>query len=47
MDHLISARQQDKVIVKKKKKRTCRIVDYAIPADHMVKLKKAKRDIST
>ena len=25
-----------------KKKRTCRIVDFAVPADHMVKLKESE-----
>ena len=41
MDHLISARQPDLLIVnqkkkkrKKKKERTCWIVNFAIPADH-------------
>ena len=45
--HLISARQPDLEIVKKKKiktkKRTCRIVDFAISADHRVKLKETKK----
>ena len=30
-----------------KKKRTCWIVDFAVPVDHRVKLKEAKRRIST
>ena len=43
-NHLISARQPDLVIIKKKKG-TCRIVDFAVPADHRVKLKESeKRD---
>ena len=43
-DQLISARQPDLVIVnKKKKKRTCRIVDFAVPTDHWVKLKERKK----
>ena len=29
---------------KEKKKRTCRIVDFAFPADHGVKLKENKKD---
>ena len=37
-DHLIQAKL-DLVIVNKKKKRTCWIVDFAIPADHRVKIK--------
>ena len=56
MDHLMSARRPDLVLTKKKKKkkkkkrrkklkRTCRIVDFAVPADHSVKLKESeKRD---
>ena len=41
-DHLISVRRPDQVIIDKKK-RTCRIVDYVIPADHRVKLKENKK----
>ena len=44
MDHLISARRPDLVWVNKKK-RTCQIVDFAVSADHRVKLKESeKRD---
>ena len=46
-NHLISARQPDFVIVnyKKKKKRNYQIVEFAVPVDHRVKLKKSeKRD---
>ena len=32
-DHLISARRPDLIIINKKK-RTCKIVDFAIPTDH-------------
>ena len=43
-DHLISARRPDLVIVNKKE-RTCQVVDFAVPADHRVKLKESeKRD---
>ena len=41
-DYLISARLPDLVIVSKKKERknqACRIVDFAVAADHKVKLK--------
>ena len=38
IDHLIVARRPKLVIVNKKQ-RTCRIVDFAIPADLWVKLK--------
>ena len=36
MDHLISARRPDLIIINNKKKRTCRIVDFAVPDDHRV-----------
>ena len=42
-DHLISARRPDLMIVNKEKKTTCRIVDFAIPANHWVKLKDDKK----
>ena len=43
-DHLILAKRPNLVIVHKKK-RTCQIVDFAVPADHRVKLKRnEKRD---
>ena len=42
MDHLISARQPDLIIINKKK-RTCRIVDFAVPADHRIKLKESEK----
>ena len=42
MDHLISARRPDLVIVNQKK-RTCRIVDVAIPADHKAKLEESEK----
>ena len=45
MDHLISARLPDLLIFNKKKKRICRIRDFAVPADHSVKLQeKEKKD---
>ena len=45
-DHLISARRPDLIIIKKKKKKKfCKIVDFAVPADHRIKLKECeKRD---
>ena len=43
-DHLILARRPDLIIInKKKKKRTCKIVDFAIPADHRIKLKECEK----
>ena len=43
-DHLISARRPDLIIINNKKK-ICKIVNFAVPADHRIKLKEcAKRD---
>ena len=43
-DHLIPARRSDLIIInKKKKKRTCKIVDFAVPADHRIKLKECEK----
>ena len=36
--YLISARRPDLIIINKNK-RTCKIVDFAVPADHRIKLK--------
>ena len=41
-DHLILARRPESVIINKQKK-TCRIVDFVVPADHRVKLKESKK----
>ena len=38
-DHLILARRTDLMIINKKKERICKIVDFAVPADHRIKLK--------
>ena len=39
-DQQISVRRPDLIIInKKKKKRNCKIVDFAVPADHRIKLK--------
>ena len=48
-DHLVSARKPDLIIInkkkKKKKKKICKIVDFAVLADHRIKLKEwEKRD---
>ena len=47
-DHLISARRPELIIInkkKKKEKRICKIVNFAVPADHRIKLKECeKRD---
>ena len=41
-DHLIQARWPDLVIINNKK-RTCQIVDFAVSADHRVKLKENEK----
>ena len=44
-DHLISASRPDLIVINKKKKKTCKIVNFAAPADHRIKLKESeKRD---
>ena len=42
MDHLIPARRPDLIIIYKKK-RTCKIVDFATPVDLRVKLKECEK----
>ena len=45
-DHLISTRRPDLIIInrkEKKKKRNCRIVDFAVPTDHRAKLKESEK----
>ena len=41
-DHLIPARRPD-LIIFNNKKRTCKIVDFAVPADHRIKLKECEK----
>ena len=44
-DHLISARRPDLIIINNnKKKRNCKIVDFAILAGHRLKLKESEKD---
>ena len=43
-DHLIPARRPDLIIINnKKKKRICKIVDFAVSADHRIKLKECEK----
>ena len=46
-DHLISTRRPDIIIInkwkKEKRKKTCKIVDFAVPADRRVKLKESEK----
>ena len=41
--HQTSARRSDLIIINKKKKRICKIVDFAVPADHRIKLKECEK----
>ena len=41
-DYLIPTRRQDLIIINKEK-RTCKIVDFAIPADYRIKLKECEK----
>ena len=41
-DHLIPARRLDLIIINKKK-RTCKIVDFAVPAEHRIKQKECEK----
>ena len=41
-DHLISARRPDLIIINKKK-RTNKIIDFAVSADHRIKLKACEK----
>ena len=43
-DHLISARRPNLIMTKKKKReRICKIVDFAVPANHRIKLKECEK----
>ena len=42
-DRLIPARRPDLIIIKKRKKRICKIVDFAVPADHRINLKESEK----
>ena len=41
-DHLITPRRPNLIIINKKK-RTCKVVDIAVPADHRIKLKECEK----
>ena len=44
MDYLISARRPDLIIINNNKKnKTSKIVDFAVPADHRIKLKECEK----
>ena len=42
-DQLIPARRPDLIIINKKKKKICKIVDFAVPADHRINLKENQK----
>ena len=42
-DHLIPARRPELIIINKKKKKICKIVDFAVPAEHRIKLKECEK----
>ena len=42
-DHLIPARRPDIIIINNKKKRICKIFDFAVPADHRINLKESEK----
>ena len=42
-DHLISARHPVPIIINNKKKRTCKIMDFAVPANHRIKLNDSEK----
>ena len=41
-DHLIPARRTDFIIINKRKK-NCKIVDFAVPADHRINLNESEK----
>ena len=42
-DHLISVRRPDLIIINKKK-RICKIVDFAVPADYRIKTERMRKE---
>ena len=42
-DQLISARRSEFIMINKKKKRICKIVDFAVLADHRIKQKEYEK----
>ena len=43
MDHLIPARRPDLIIINKKKKKICKIVDFTVLADQRIILKESEK----
>ena len=44
MFYLFSARRPDLIVFNNKKKRTCKIVNFAVLADYRIKLKEIKKE---
>ena len=42
-DHLIPARRPELIKINKNKKRICKIIDFAVPADHRINLKESEK----
>ena len=42
-DRIIPARRPDLIIINNKKKKNCKIVDFAVPADHRTNLKESEK----
>ena len=42
-DHLIPARRADLIIINNNKKENLQIIDFAVPADHRIKLKECEK----
>ena len=42
-DHLISAKRPDLIIINNKKREFAKIVHFAVPADHRIKLKECEK----
>ena len=42
-DHLIPARRRDIIIINNKKKRICKVVDFAVPGDYRINLKESEK----
>ena len=42
-DHLIQARRPNLIIINNKKKKICKIVDFAVPAEHRINLKESEK----
>ena len=45
-DHLIPARRQQLMVINEEKKRSCKIVDFTVPADHRINLKECAKNLA-